>query len=408
MPRKAKRGAPLKIAFIRTFLPGFSPFVRKATTHAYNRFFLTMNSQCARRAFLICLLASLSIPVLLGQGLSPQLAERVDQVISTEMARRNIPGVSVAIAVGDSPIWSRGYGLADLENFVPATERSRYRLASISKPITAVALLKLVEAGKANLDDDVRRYVPEFPQKSSTVTLRQLLGHLGGIRSYRGEESESTRHYVNVRDGLEMFSADPLEHQPGSKYLYSTYGFNLAGAAAESIAGVPFRELIATTVFQPAGMLQTRDDSTYDLIPNRVAGYRRASDGSIQNCVLADTSNKVPGGGLIATAPDVVRFGRAILDGAIATPSMRKLMFTPQRLNDGKPSSYGMGWNITTLEGRQRVFHGGGQAGTSTFLDVLPEDGIVVAVLANLQGADPKTISEEILNVLLGRTATEE
>lgn len=317
------------------------------------------------------------------------------------MSGGGIPGLTVAIGVDDAPVWTRGYGFADLENFVPATERSRYRLASISKPITAVALLKLVEAGKASLDDDVRKYVPEFPAKQWPVTLRQLLSHLSGVRSYRGNENESTAHYVNVRDGLAMFSADPLDHQPGSKYLYSSYGFNLAGAAAEAIAAKPFRQLLAESVFEPAGMASTRDDDTFAIIPNRVRGYRRNKEGGVRNCALADTSNKVPGGGLISTAADVVRFGRAVLNDVLLHPETRALMWTAQHTNDGKLTSYGLGWNITSFDGRPRFAHGGGQPGTSTYLSVLPDQRIVVGVLTNLEGAQPKELTDEILQLLL-------
>lgn len=351
----------------------------------------------ARRLLALLLLVA---TLCFAQSLSPELEERVDRLVSTEMSSRGIPGISVAIGVGDAPIWSRGYGFADLENFVPATERSRYRLASISKPITAVALLELVEAGKASLDDDVRRYVPEFTEKQWPVTLRELLSHLGGVRGYVGTESATTVHYANVRDGLAIFAADPLAHQPGSKYLYSSYGFNLAGAAAEVIAGKPFRQLLRDSVFEPAGMAGTRDDDSFAIIPNRVRGYRRTKAGAVENCELADTSSKVPGGGLISTAGDVARFGRAVMDGKLLRPETRMLMWTPNRTNDGKSVSYGLGWTVVTFEGQPRFSHGGGQSGTSTFLDVLPERRIVVAVLCNLEGAPAKEISERILRSL--------
>ncbi len=335
-----------------------------------------------------------------AQSFSPELEASLDRLISTEISRGGIPGLSVAIAAGDGPIWTRGYGFADVENFVPATERSRYRLASISKPITAVALLSLVEAGKASLDDDVRKYVPEFTEKPWPVTLRQLLGHLGGVRTYQGDEMESTAHYENVRDGLVMFAADPLAAQPGSKYIYSSYGFNLAGAAAEVIAAMPFRQLLAGNVFTPAGMTSTRDDDSFAIIPNRVSGYARSKTGDLRNCALSDTSNKVPGGGMISTAADIVRFGRAVMEDRLLRPETRKIMWSPQRRSDGGYTSYGLGWTLGTLDGQPRYSHGGGQPGTSTFLDIVPGERTVVAVMTNLQGAPAKEISEKILRLL--------
>ncbi len=352
------------------------------------------------RARRLLALLFLAVTLCLAQSLPPGLEERIDRLVSTRMSERSIPGITVAVGIGDRPIWSRGYGFADLENFVPATERSRYRLASISKPVTAVALLQLVEAGKAGLDDDVRRYVPEFTEKQWPVTLRQLLSHLGGVRGYNGTESVTTVHYTNVRDGLAIFDADPLAHQPGSKYLYSSYGFNLAGAAAEAIAAKPFRQLLKDSVFEPAGMSSTRDDDSFAIIPNRVRGYRRTDAGEVLNCELADTSSKVPGGGLISTAADVARFGRAVMDGVLLRPETRTLMWTSQHTNDGKSVGYGLGWGVAAFQGQLRYSHAGGQSGTSTYLDVLPKSRIVVAVLCNLQGAPTREISEQILQLL--------
>lgn len=361
-----------------------------------------MPTMFTRRTLVRCLPATLALPGLAAAALMDEALERrVERIIVSEMARRRIPGMSVAVGVGDSPVWTKGYGFASLELNAPVTELSLYRTASIAKPITAVAILRLVEAGKARLDDDVRQHYPAFPPKQWPITLRQLLGNLGGIRSYEGDEVRSTRHYPNVADGLEMFANDPLVHQPGTKYLYSTYGFNLAGAAAERIAGMPFRRLLSSSIFEPAGMRQTRDDHHFTVIPNRVAGYRKNGDGVIENCALADTSNKIPGGGLLSTAGDLVRFGRAILDGKLVNKISQQEMWTSQRTTDGKTTGYGLGWLVMRRNGRLHVGHGGGQPGTATSLDILPDDKVVVAILTNLEGSGPKQIAELVLDALL-------
>jgi len=348
--------------------------------------------------------AALSVPsIATGASVSEALERQIERIVVTEMARRKIPGLSVALGVGDAPIWERAYGFASLELNAPTTELSLYRTASIAKPITAVAIMRLVEAGKARLDDDVRKHFPAFPEKPWPITIRQLLGHLGGIRSYAGDEVRSTTHYANVADGLAMFANDPLAHPPGSKYLYSSYGFNLAGAAAEKIAGMPFRQLLSSSVFEPAGMRHTRDDHHFAIIANRVSGYRKNGDGVMENCALADTSNKIPGGGLISTAGDLVRFGRAVLGGKLVSSDSRQEMWTTQRTPDGKPTGYGLGWIVTRRNGKVHVGHGGGQPGTSTTLDILPEQHLVVAILTNLEGAGPKQIADLILGALLAR-----
>ena len=166
------------------------------------------------------------------------------------------------------------------------------------------------------------------------------------------------------------------------------------------IAGKPFRQLLKDSIFEPAGMSSTRDDDSFAIIPNRVRGYRKTDAGEVLNCELADTSSKVPGGGLISTAADVARFGRAVMDGALLRPETRTLMWTSQHTNDGKSVGYGLGWGVGTFRGQLRYSHAGGQSGTSTYLDVLPENRIVVSVLCNLQGARAREISEQILQLL--------
>ena len=360
-----------------------------------------------RRSLFSILPAALASPYLCAQSVAASLDDavqrRIERIIVSEMSRRRIPGLSVAIGIGDLPVWARGYGFANLEQNVPVTEVSLFRTASLAKPITAVALIRLAEAGKLSLDDNVRMHFPAFPQKQWPVTLRQLLGHLGGIRSYLGEEARSTVHYPNVADGIAMFSRDPLLHAPGTKYLYSSYGFNLAGAAAERAAGIPFRQLLRSSVFEPAGMRHTRDDNHFAIIPNRVSGYRKNGSGDLENCVFADTSNKIPGGGLLSTAPDLVNFSRAILAGKLVNEQSRKLMWTSQRTADNKPTGYGLGWLFDRFQNRLRAGHGGGQAGTATSLELLPDERIVVAILTNLEGSGPKQIAELILNALLAR-----
>ena len=190
----------------------------------------------------ICLVVWLAcLPV--AAQLAPARQQEIEKLVSQEMARQNMPGISVAVAMGGELVWSAGYGLADLENFVPAKALTMYRLASVSKPITAVAAMQLSEAGKLDLDQSIRRYVPGFPVKPWTITARHLLGHLGGIRHYEnGEEINSTRHYPDMLSPLKIFQNDPLVAEPGARFHYSSYGYVLLGAAIEAAAGQRYLE----------------------------------------------------------------------------------------------------------------------------------------------------------------------
>src|ERR1051325_8362448 len=230
----------------------------------------------------------LLLPVaLLAQNpvLSPEKIKRIEQLVSSEMARTSIPGVSVAI--GGKIRYAQGFGMADLENLIPVTPQTRIRLGSISKPITAVAVMQLVEQGKIDLDAEIQRYVPAFPKKRWPVTVRQLLGHQGGVRHYLqdGTDLDSVVHYTDRITPLSIFAKDPLLFEPGTKYSYTTYAFNLLGAAVESASGEPLPDYYLRHIFKPAEMDAISIDDTYAIIPHRARGYHLV-DGKLQNCHL--------------------------------------------------------------------------------------------------------------------------
>ncbi len=347
----------------------------------------------------VCLAGSLGRGCL-GGSLPAQKVETIERVISFAMARQKIPGLTVAVGGGTIASWSKGFGLADLENSVPATTETEYRIASISKPITAVAALQLAQAGRLDLDAPIQKYVPSFPKKPWPITARELLAHTSGIRHYRSvEEVDSTRHYMSLVDALKIFAGDPLEFEPGTRFLYSTYGYNLLGAAVEQACGRPFLEYLRANVFEPARMDHIRLDDIYAVIPHRARGYVLALDGALSNCALSDNSNKLPGGGFLATAEDLIRFAMALQRGVLLKPEARSMMFSRQKTRDGKPTCYGLGWSIIERGGSRWLGHSGGQPGATTFLLLDPEGGTSVAVLANLEGINLQPLAQVIAEV---------
>ena len=352
-----------------------------------------------RRAFLLLLPALLAAQT---ATLPIEKVRAIEQVVSTEMARSTIPGLTVAVGTAAGLRWSAGYGMADLENLVPATALTEIRLGSISKPITAAAVMQLVEKDQIQLDAPIQKYVPTFPEKQWPVTVRQLLGHLGGIRHYKGAaELDSTRHYTDRIAPLGIFQNDPLLFEPGTKYSYSSYGFNLLGAAVENVSRTPFADYLRANVFEPAGMAHVGPDDVYAIIAHRARGYRLSASKQLENCSLADTSNKIPGGGLISTAGDLVSFALAMNAGKLVKPATRDLMFTAQKLASGAASTYGMGWQVGKFQDRAMVAHGGGQQGTSTYLMLFPQDRLALAVMLNRESAPAGAIAQKIAAVVL-------
>ena len=298
-----------------------------------------------------------------------------------------IPGMSVAVLVDGHVVWSEGFGYADLESRVPATPLTRFRIGSVSKPVAAAAVGLLVERGRLDLDAPVQTYVRDYPQTRWPITTRQVAGHLAGIRHYdRPDEMLSARRYGSVREALGIFERDSLRHEPGTKYLYSTYGWNLVSAVVEGAAGgEPFVAFMKREVFEPLGLRSLAPEHADSLLPWRARFYVRTGDGRVMNAPYVDLSNKWAGGGFVSNAEDLVRFGWAHVDGALLRPATVDTLTATQRLRTGEPTNYGIGWNTgADSAGRRRFGHTGSSTGGRAVLAVWPEQRVVVAVLANL------------------------
>ena len=336
------------------------------------------------------------------QRLPEEKIKKIEELIAAEMSKQSIAGLSVAVVTDNGVRWSAGYGFADVENFVPARAGTVYRLGSISKPITAVAVMQLAERGKLDLDAPVQKYCPAFPVKQWPVTARQILGHLAGIRHYNSEaEFDSTRFYPSVTDGLSMFKDDPLLHEPGTKYGYTTHGYSVLGCAVEGASGAKFGDYVRDNISVPAGAARLRVDSVSEIILGRAQGYRRASDGTLRNSPLADNSYKVPGGGFVSTVEDLARFAIAVQTAKLTKPDTLAQMFTAQKLKDGKETGYGLGWSVATIEGQRAVGHSGAQQRVSTFLHMLPEKGFAVVVMVNVENTRLQPLVMAITDAVL-------
>ena len=341
----------------------------------------------AGRAVLVAAAVWLSPGPLAAQG---PAAAAEDSTISAararlvdSMAKAGVPGVSITVLRHGRRIWSEGLGFADLEQRVRVTPLTRFRIGSVSKSLTAAALGLLVEAGRLDLDAPVQRYVPGFPVKRWPITSRQLGGHVAGIRHYRGDEFLSMRRYATVDEGLAIFRDDPLEFEPGTQYLYSSYGWNLLSAVIEGASGERYLDFMRTRVFLPLGLRQIVPDHPDSIIAFRARWYTGARD-SLANAPYVDQSYKWAGGGFLSTTEDLAIFGQAMLAGTLLKPATFALLTTAQRTRDGKDTGYGIGWGVgRDRAGRRRIAHSGGSTGGTAYLILYPDDGLVLAMLAN-------------------------
>ena len=304
-------------------------------------------------------------------------------IVLKEIAPK-VPGFSVAVAVEGKVVWSEGFGFKNLAAKDPVTPTTRFRIGSISKSLTAVGLVRLVERGQLDLDAPVQKYLPAFPAKGAVITTRQLGGHLGGIRHYRGNETLSNRPFANVRAGLTIFEQDPLEAPPGTQYIYTTYGWSVISAVMESAAQEEFLALMAALVIQPLGLTHTRADQKGAPDPDRTLFYQGEAPDKFAVAPTVDSSYKWAGGGYLSTAEDLVRFGSALLQPGFLKAESLALLFTPQKTSDGKPTTYGIGWMIgRDASGHRVMLHTGSSVGGTSVLLLHPETKTVVAMVCN-------------------------
>lgn len=342
-------------------------------------------------------------------GLPEETVTEIERLLTEKMSRERIPGLSIAVVADGKLAWTSAYGFADPENHVPALPRSVYRTASIGKSFTATAAMQLVESGRLDLDAPVRRYCPAFPEKRWPVTTRHLLGHTSGIRHYGGpnEESElfNTVHYESVEGPLEIFAEDSLLFEPGTKYLYSTFGYDVLGCVIQGASGTRFLDYMRSHVFEPAGMEDTRDDDPAAIIPRRVNGYRLV-DGELRNSRRVDMSSKLPAGGYVTTVLDLARFAIALMGHRLVSAETLERMMTPVRLHNGDVVPYGLGWGLFPGEewyGSREAFHGGVTPEVSGILYMLPDRRLAVAILMNLEAVPGRTgLAADIAALVLG------
>jgi serine beta-lactamase-like protein LACTB len=309
------------------------------------------------------------------------------------MARRRIPGLSIAVGRDGEVVWAAAFGVSDLDTKVPVTTESVFPLGSTTKTLTALVLGTLVEEGKLDLDAPIQTYVPGFPKKADPLTARLLAGHLSGIRDYdmAAGEYANTREFRTVEEAVAVFKDDPLRFEPGTRHEYSAYNFVLLSAAIEGAAGREFLSAVADRVTAPLGLSRTGPNRRSAPPPGLVTSYTAGFRGAPARAADLDVSNKWAAGGFVSTPTEMVRLGNAVLEGKVVRPETFTLLTTPQELKDGTDAhGYALGFRSglrRLADGRPelRVVHHGGTAnGAMSFFLLVPEARLVVALQGNL------------------------
>jgi CubicO group peptidase (beta-lactamase class C family) len=324
--------------------------------------------------------------------------EHARDTLITAMKKYGTPGASVTLSIGGRVVWSEGFGMAHLELQAPATPQTKFRIGSVSKALTAGAVALLVQDTLLDLDLPVQTYVPSFPLKRYQITTRQVAGHLGGIRHYRGNEFMSRKRYATVGEGLGIFQDDSLLFKPGTRYSYSSYGTNLVSAVIEGASKQSYLDYMREMIFEPFGMKATVPEYPDSIIPGRSAFY--FSGNPHTNTPTVDNSYKWAGGGFLSTTEDLISYAHAILFNPLFEKGSRQLMFTSQSTSSGRKTNYSIGWQVQTIDDHEYILHGGGSVGGTAMLILVPKKHVAIAILCN---DDSRFVQHtmQILNVFL-------
>jgi CubicO group peptidase (beta-lactamase class C family) len=338
----------------------------------------------------VAVISMLLAPMTLSAQADEQRAAQImsaRNLVQEFMSQNAVPGLTAAVGSGGEVVWSEAFGFADLDDSLPVTPATRFRIGSISMSLTAAGIALLVERKKLELGASIQYYVPSFPEKRYEVTLQHLAGHLAGIRHYRGDEFYATKHYESVLEGLSIFARDTLESEPGTRFSFSTYGWSLLSAAVEAAAGEDFLSYMTLSVFEPLGLVNTVADRSDARIEGRAHFYQLDEAGHPVEAPFVDNSHKWAGGGFLSTAEDLVRFGLAHMTPGFLQEQAIERLWTSQRTNQGIETGYGIGWAVgVDRSGRRVVSHTGSSVGARAILLVYPDEGVVVALAANLSG----------------------
>jgi CubicO group peptidase (beta-lactamase class C family) len=336
------------------------------------------------KALLLAALVLGAEPAPAPEPFAEETRRALEDVVRAELARGPHGGLSVGVRSAGQR-WVEGFGLRDVARRKPATPGTTYRLASITKSFTAVAVLQLEQQGKLALDEDVHTLVPAFAPQAWPVTVRQLLGHLGGVSHYDGPESSENVRHLDTAGALALFAYKPLVAEPGTRFVYSSWGYNLLGAAVEKASGEPYGDYLRAHVFGPAGMSTAALDDTRTRDAQHAVGYR-LSQGRLVPSHYLDVSSRFAGGGTRGSVEDLLAFGEAMLHDRLVPAATRQRMCTSMSTRAGALTDYGMGFATYPLRGHAVVAHAGGQPETTTLLLMLPSEDLVLALATNLEG----------------------
>ena len=322
----------------------------------------------------------------------PAVDDDVDRYVMAEMKRQQIPGLSLAVVKDGTLVKARGYGFANVEHEVAATERTIYQSGSVGKQFTGAGILLLAEDGKLSLEDRITKYFPNAPPAWGDITVRHLLTHTSGVKNYTDGALDMWRDYKDD-DLVALAMKPPLDFAPGTKWSYSNTGYVLLGTIITKVSGKFYGDFLAERIFTPLGMTTTRVINEADIVRNRAAGYRLVKGALKNQDWVSPSLNTTADGSLYLTVLDMVKWEAALAGSSFLNAASRRAWWTPVALAGSGSYPYGMGWSLEYERGHRAIGHGGAWQGFKSHIQRYPDDGLTVIVLMNLSQARQSAIA---------------
>jgi CubicO group peptidase (beta-lactamase class C family) len=349
---------------------------------------------------LICLCAPL-VAVLLASPVAR--ADQVDKYLKSQMQQHRIPGLTLKIVRDGRAIKTAAYGLANVELNVPGKPETVFEIGSVTKQFTAAGILLLAQEGKLSVADKISQHLKDTPEAWANVTIRHLLTHTSGIKSYTGLDGFQLWRHLTQEQFIKAIGKEPMEFQPGDSWKYCNTGFSLLGYIIENVSGKNYWDFMGERVFQPLGMRATTNRRPSLIIPNRAAGYEQTNHLWVNRD--SDLTDVFSAGAIASTVGDLAKWSAALDGDRLLIAASKAQMWTPVKLNDGKTRKYGFGWNVDAVEGHKNIGHGGSTSGFSASIQRFPDDRLAVIILTNTDEEIATTLAKKVATLFFAKSS---
>jgi CubicO group peptidase (beta-lactamase class C family) len=365
----------------------------------------SLKNRSLRISFLIItvLLIALSGNIVAQTAAQKQMTAELDKILSTQF-KPGETGCAALVAKNGQIIYKKAFGMANLELNVPMQPDMVFRVGSITKQFTAVAILQLMEQGKLSLQDEITKFIPDYPTQAYKITIEHLLTHTSGVKSYTNvpEFQKYIRTDMKPAEVIDMFKNLPMEFAPGTKWNYNNSGYFLLGYIIEKVSGMTYPEYLEKNFFKPLGMTNSLFGSDSKIVKNRAWGYQPDGDG-VKNADMMSMTLPYSAGSVQSTVEDLFRWNQAVHSYKLVKKETIEKAFTEYKLADGKGTKYGYGWMFYEVQGSPTIEHGGAINGYLSNAIYLPKEDVFVAVFSNNNAKSPTLGSILMAGVAIGK-----